>query len=216
MNSLNQEEKQFKDIKRLLFSDATDTKTTITTTTGENTNKMFNNLFKTTAVYTEQLHSTIYGKQLLSWFTQRACKLVTKALQTLRTQIRDTVNRIGGQRTTNQPPWRTTNMTKTGKKEGIWLISAYQYLQKFLMTALHVICGLPSPPNLKSWLSVWSTTYCKLINAVPWHSYKEIRLKKNIHKSRQSCREGKRCFYDDPDRMIWVQSAPWSRCCVLG
>ena len=23
-------------------------------------------------------------------------------------------------------------------------------------------------------------------------------------------------FHDNPDRMIWVQPAPWSRCCVLG
>ena len=25
-----------------------------------------------------------------------------------------------------------------------------------------------------------------------------------------------RRFYDDPDRMTWVQLAPWSRCCVFG
>ena len=26
----------------------------------------------------------------------------------------------------------------------------------------------------------------------------------------------KRCFYDDPDCIIWVQLAPWWRCCILG
>ena len=26
----------------------------------------------------------------------------------------------------------------------------------------------------------------------------------------------KRHFYDDTDRMIWVQLTPWLRCCVLG
>ena len=34
-----------------------------------------------------------------------------------------------------------------------------------------------------------------------------------VHSFRQCER---RRFYDDPDRMVWVQPAPWSRCCVLG
>ena len=25
----------------------------------------------------------------------------------------------------------------------------------------------------------------------------------------------RRCFYDDPDRMTWIQPAPWLRCFVL-
>ena len=35
---------------------------------------------------------------------------------------------------------------------------------------------------------------------------------------RQLGREGKarRCFYDDPDRLILIQLAPWPRYCVLG
>ena len=35
--------------------------------------------------------------------------------------------------------------------------------------------------------------------------------------SRQRGREGKgMVFYTDPNRIIWVQPAPWSRCCILG
>ena len=94
-----------------------------------------------------------------------------------------------------------------------------QKATKKLLLKLTEHCERSSNTNIVAKIDI--NIISKIKNGQPqlkiyWFKKRQCILAKNAKIWWCDRKDKRRRFYDDPDRMIWVQPAPWSLCCVLG
>ena len=97
-----------------------------------------------------------------------------------------------------------------------FLISFWLFFWSAVLRCLEQVLGSYTSSH-RCGKSCWMCRYA-WVKTKHSYAYRVAAFHKSCRKIclQRGREKAKALYYDDPDRMIWVQHAPWSRCYVLG